>query len=102
MDRKHPHPFALRGAEMRYGISLNSLLGLSPTVEDVRRFAVQAEGLGFHSIVVGDHVLIPEFDFSTYPAGFFDPGMPWYDPFVVLAAIAGVTKTIRLVTGVAV
>ena len=86
---------------MKYGISCNAAIGFSPTAEEVLRFARAAEEIGFHSILVSDHVLTPStFDASTYPAGVFESRTPWYDPVVLLAAIAAVTKTIKLGTGI--
>lgn len=87
---------------MKYGISFTHLLGPSPSAGDVFTFARAAEEAGFHSIAVSDHVLLSEFDASAYPAGTFPPDAHWFDPFVVLAAIAGVTTSIRLGTGIAV
>ena len=87
---------------MKYGISFTHLLGPSPSPGDVITFACEAEEAGFNSIAVSDHVLLSEFDASAYPAGTFPPDVHWYDPYVVLAAIAGATTSIRLGTGVAV
>ncbi|MEJ7935508.1 LLM class F420-dependent oxidoreductase [Sphingobium sp. AN558] len=88
---------------MKYGICCSQLLGIAPSAQDVIDFAQEAERLGFNSIVVGEHILMPrDFDDSVYPAGTFEGGTPWYDPLVFLAVIAGATKTIRLGTGVAV
>ncbi|MFC4594719.1 TIGR03619 family F420-dependent LLM class oxidoreductase [Sphingobium tyrosinilyticum] len=88
---------------MKFGLSCSTVLGHSPAARDVIRLVQEAEAVGFHSILVGDHVLRPlAFDTSSYPAGIFDAEMPWYDPFVLLAAVAGVTQTIRLGTGVSV
>ncbi|WP_340318187.1 LLM class F420-dependent oxidoreductase [Rhizorhabdus argentea] len=88
---------------MKYGLSCNSLLGHFPTADDMIRLAKEAEEIGFHSLSIGEHILIPNaFDASVYPAGQFDFQAPWYDPLVWLATIAGATKTIRLGTGVAV
>jgi probable F420-dependent oxidoreductase len=87
---------------MKYGISFTHLLGPSPSAGDVIAFARAAEDAGFHSVAVSDHVLLAEFDASRYPAGTFPPDVYWYDPFVVLAAIAGATTSIRLGTGIAV
>lgn len=85
---------------MKYGISCNAAMGLSPTTEDLRRFARAVEEIGYHSILVADHVLIPNsFDASACPAKVFEPKTPWFDPFVLLAAIADVT-TIRLGTDI--
>jgi probable F420-dependent oxidoreductase len=86
-----------------YGVSCNALLGYTPGPRDLVRLAQEAEKIGYHSILVADHVLTPRsFDESQYPAGIFDTKVPWYDPFILLASIAGVTKTIRVGTGIAV
>lgn len=88
---------------MKFGISFNALLGFSPAADDVIRFVQEAEEIGYHSLSMGEHVIIPnKIDLSAYPAGVFDQHMPWYDPMVLLAAIAGATKTIRIGTGIAV
>lgn len=88
---------------MKFGICGNALLGHNPTAREVIQAAQLAEKLGYHSIVVGDHVLTPnQFDDSNYPAGTFDSAVPWYDVFIFLATIAGATTTIRLGTGIAV
>lgn len=88
---------------MKYGISCSSLLGYAPSPRDLARLAREAETIGYHSIMLGDHILTPaHFDGSRYPAGIFDPRFPWYDPFILLASVAGVTRTIRLGTGIAV
>lgn len=88
---------------MKFGISCNALLGHAPTAREVIHAAQEAEKIGYHSILVGDHILTPNiFDDSNYPAGTFDAAVPWYDVFVLLATIAGATKTIRLGTGIAV
>jgi probable F420-dependent oxidoreductase len=88
---------------MKYGIGFSHVFGPSPSFRDVVHLAQEAERIGYHSIVAADHVIEPEsFDGSAYPAGTFQPGAHWFDPFVVLAAIAGCTETIRLSTGIAV
>ena len=88
---------------MNYGIGFSHMLGPSPGAADVVRLAQEAERIGYHSIVASDHVLEPQsFDPTMYPAGTFEPGVHWFDPFVALATIAGCTTTIRLGTGIAV
>lgn len=88
---------------MKYGICCSQLLGRTPSAPDVIAFAQEAERIGFHSIVVGEHVLMPnDFDDSVYPAGVFESRTPWYDPLVFLGVVAGATTTIRLGTGIAV
>lgn len=88
---------------MKYGIVCNGILGPNPTGADVLKLARRAEELGFSSFAVADHVVMPNiFDASKYPAGIFNSQYLWYDPFVLLAAIAGATKNIALGTGIAV
>lgn len=88
---------------MKYGICCTHMLGLSPSADDVIFCAQEAERLGYHSILISDHILMPnELNASVYPAGTFESGGRWYDPLVFLGVIAGATKTIRLGTGVAV
>jgi len=88
---------------MNYGIGFSHMLGPSPCAADVVRLAQEAERIGYHSMVASDHVLEPQsFDPTMYPAGTFEPGVHWFDPFVALATIAGCTTTIRLGTGIVV
>ncbi len=68
-------------------------------------FARLAEELGFESIWVVDHVVLPVDYRSTYP---YDPGgrmpygadTPQPDPLIWLAAASAVTERLRLATGV--
>jgi len=71
--------------------SLRSLL-------DVARAADRA---GIHSIAFGEHVLMGP-NTSQYPYGPFThaPETPWFEPFTTLGAIAAVTDSLRLSTGV--
>ncbi len=67
--------------------------------------AAQAEALGYESVFVPDHVVMPvEFE-SRYPGtadGSFPypPDTPLYDPLIVLAMVARATTTIRLGTAI--
>jgi probable F420-dependent oxidoreductase len=66
-----------------------------------------AEDLGYHSIFVADHVLLPRAIASKYPysrdGGFpYDPDQDWLDPLVALGYLAGRTTTIRIGTSVTV
>jgi probable F420-dependent oxidoreductase len=67
--------------------------------------AAQAEALGYESVFVPDHVVLPVHFSSTYP-GTEDGAFPYpertplYDPFLVLANVAAATRTIRLGTAV--
>jgi len=63
-----------------------------------------AEGLGFESYFIGEHVTLPA-GFRSVAPGSHQGVLPehygrWMDPFVVLAAVAGATSRIKLGTGV--
>lgn len=69
---------------------------------DVATMAQHVEGLGFESLWLPDHPVIPVERTSPYPGG---GEMPDYyghimDPFVALAAAAGATSRIKLGTGI--
>ena len=66
-----------------------------------------AEDLGYHSVFVADHVIMPRATASKYPysrdGGFpYDPDQNWLDPMVALGFLAGRTNTIRIGTSVTV
>jgi probable F420-dependent oxidoreductase len=91
---------------MEFGIHLIGL-GRRAAVEDYLTTVKAAEELGYHSVWINDHVIIPTRYTSSYP--YAADGRPsftaddsFYDPFVLLAALATQTKTIRLGTSVAV
>lgn len=63
--------------------------------EGVLRVAVEAERLGFESVLVNDH-------YSTMPYvrdGFPDPPR-FYEPLVTLTYVAAQTRSVRLMTGI--
>ena len=71
----------------------------------VRGLAETAEGLGFGSLWVSDHVVVPERIESPYPYspdGRFalGPTGPYFEPLSTLCYLAGVTERIRLGTHV--
>lgn len=69
---------------------------------DVREVAQAAEAAGFESLFVPEHSHIPTSRVSPYPAGGELP-MDYarcLDPFVALTAVAGVTSTLKLGTGI--
>ena len=75
---------------MRYGLRLPSF-ALGPrtaSLADIGRYLRRAEDLGFESAVTIDHLLL------TPPAY----ACTWLEPMTMLAALAGVTRTIRLGT----
>jgi probable F420-dependent oxidoreductase len=78
--------------------------------EQLRRFAVHAEAVGFDTIWLPDHVVMPVNYSSRYPyqpaaleSGFtpypFDE-VPFPEPLTALSYLAGATERIRLAAGV--
>ncbi|HEY2478631.1 MAG TPA: TIGR03619 family F420-dependent LLM class oxidoreductase [Solirubrobacterales bacterium] len=63
--------------------------------------AAAADEAGVDTLVLVDHVVLGG-DLSGYPYGPFatEPGAPWLEPLTCLAAIAGRTSRVRLMTGV--
>jgi probable F420-dependent oxidoreductase len=56
-----------------------------------------AEDLGFDSLWIGEHVVVPS---PRVPPSPLEPTQPMIDPMVSLAFLAGVTHTIKLATGI--
>jgi probable F420-dependent oxidoreductase len=67
----------------------------------VTELAKIAEGRGVDLVSITDHVVMGE-NLHNYPYGKFPAPLdfPWFEPLTVLAAIAAVTQTIRLGTGI--
>ncbi len=89
---------------MKFGVALTTR-GRDATAETLVRVARAAEECGFDSIWVTDHIVIPRQVGSAYPyeaTGQFDvPANEYYlEPLTVLTYLAGVTRRIRLGTGV--
>jgi probable F420-dependent oxidoreductase len=79
---------------MQVGVNiLNFGPGASPSV--FRDWAQAAEDLGYHSVLISDHVAITPTIRSRYPE-------PFYDTFTTLAWLAGQTKRVGLGTTVCV
>jgi len=77
---------------MRVGINLiNFGPGASP--ESLARAASLAEALGYHLVMISDHVAITPDVQARYPA-------PLYDPFTTLGWLAGLTRRVELGTTV--
>ena len=77
---------------MRVGINLiNFGPGVSP--QSLLRTAEMAEALGFHLLMISDHVAITADVQARYPA-------PLYDPFTTLGWLAGLTRRVELGTTV--
>ena len=77
---------------MRLGVNVPNF-GPGTTPDVLRRWARTVEGLGFDLLMVSDHLAITEDVDQVYPA-------PFYEPFSLLAWLAGVTDRIRLGTTV--
>src|SRR5215210_5338857 len=85
---------------MRFGVSLTNA-GPYAEPDRLARVAVQAEALGFDSVWVSDHVVMPTEMESVYPYG--PPGSfstenrkNYYEAIVTLAWVAGATRRVRL------
>jgi probable F420-dependent oxidoreductase len=71
----------------------------------LRTLAQQAEALGFDSVWVGDHIILPRHVQSVYPyapdgVSPFDPDEPYCEPLSALHFLAGCTQRVRLGTDV--
>ncbi len=66
----------------------------------IRDFAQAVEGMGFHHLLVYDHVLGADRDRPGGFAGPYDKDTPFHEPFVLFGHLAAVTSTLELVTGV--
>jgi probable F420-dependent oxidoreductase len=69
---------------------------------DLAAIAQRAETIGFDSLWIPEHPVIPLGDITPYP---FGGNLPehygrWLDPFVALTVAAAVTKKIKLITGI--
>ena len=71
---------------------------------DVAVVAQQAEALGFDSLWLGEHPIMPVHSTSPFPGspdGRIPDSYSWFvDPFVALARASGVTTTLKLGTGI--
>ena len=77
--------------------------GEQATRENIERLATAADGAGFDSVWVGDHVTLPATIPDTYPfspsgKSPFDISQDVYDCFATLAYLAGVTDDVDLGT----
>src|ERR1700682_2279818 len=81
-----------RPALMRIGVNLlNFGPGVSP--DALAGWTQLAETLGYHFVMISDHVAMTPDVVARYPA-------PFYDPFVTLAWLARATKRVELGTTV--
>ena len=79
--------------------------GEFPSKFGVNNMAIKLEELGFSSLWVSDHILMPETIKADYPfakdgKATWDTNIPWYDSLILLAMAASVTKEIKLGTAI--
>ncbi|MFN8559196.1 MAG: LLM class F420-dependent oxidoreductase [Dehalococcoidia bacterium] len=79
---------------MRFGLALPNYARWFDA-DGAREIAVAAEQLGYHSIYVNDHVVIPGHEVSMF-------GNAYFDAFTTLGFLAAVTERVRLGTTVVV
>jgi probable F420-dependent oxidoreductase len=87
---------------MRYGFYLPTR-GRSAAPEELKLLVERAEALGFHSVVIGDHVVFPVRIASKYPytvSGAFPGGGDALEQLTLAAFVAAHTERLRLVTSV--
>jgi probable F420-dependent oxidoreductase len=87
---------------MRYGFYLPTR-GPLATPDALTALVQRGEGLGFDSVVVADHIVLPVTSTSRYPyttSGAFPSEGDALEQLSLIAFIAGVTTTLRLVTSV--
>ena len=79
--------------------------GELPSKYGVNNMATKLEELGFSSLWVSDHILMPEIIKADYPfakdrKATWNTNIPWYDSLILLSIAAAVTKNIKLGTAV--
>src|SRR5215813_10422441 len=77
---------------MKIGVWIPNCRHLA-TPEIIRGAAVRAEALGYDSVWVSDHVVVPRANIGNFGEGIFDP-------LVTLGVIAGATRRVQLGTTV--
>jgi probable F420-dependent oxidoreductase len=94
---------AVPARAMQVGVSLPHSLRRSH--ERMLEFAAAAEALGFDSIWVTEHIVVPLRVESRYPysvggVAYWDHEAPWLEAMVTLGFLAGATRRLRLGTSV--
>ena len=89
---------------MKFGVQLAGGAAVCGR-EALRQVGAAAEELGYDSILIGDHIVIPKritapWPYNEYAGGKTPYGvyteMEWLDPFDSMAFLAGVTEKLRL------
>ncbi len=89
---------------MKFGVSLINR-GEMATPENMIRFVKRAEQLGFDTVTISDHIVIPKAmpaNYPYHPEGEFswETARDYYEPLATLMFLAGATTSIRLGTSV--
>ena len=87
---------------MRYGFYLPTR-GATATPEALEAMVTRGETLGFHSVVIADHIVFPVSIASKYPYtvdGAFPGHGDALEQLALMAFVAGKTRTLRLITSV--
>jgi probable F420-dependent oxidoreductase len=89
---------------MRFGVHLAGS-GPFATPDRIGQLAARAEALGFDSVWVSDHVVIPTDWTSEYPYGppgtfTLESSRNYFEPLITLAWVAGATRRVRIGTSV--
>jgi probable F420-dependent oxidoreductase len=87
---------------MKFGFYLPTR-GHTATPEALEMLVTRGEGLGFHSVMIADHVVFPTEVRSRYPytvSGAFPGHGDALEQLTLMAFVAGVTTRLRLVTSV--
>ena len=79
-------------APMKFGVWIPNCRHLA-TPDIIRTTAVRAEQLGYDSVWVSDHVVVPNANVANF-------GEAIFDPFITLAVAAGATSRVKLGTTV--
>ena len=77
---------------MKFGIMLPHYRQVA-SASGIIRMAREAESMGFHSIWVSEHIVVPDEDVERF-------GLGYYDPFTVLGYVAAVTERVSLGTSI--
>jgi probable F420-dependent oxidoreductase len=87
---------------MNFGFYLPTR-GRTATPAALETLLTRGEALGFHSVMIADHVVFPTEVRSKYPytvSGAFPGHGDALEQLTLMAFVAGITKTLRLVTSV--
>jgi len=91
---------------MQFGVCIPHY-GLEQRREGVVELVQRVEEMGYDSVWVSDHVILPVKPSTPYPYSHLGGGLPsadspWLEPLTTLAFLAGVTRGVKLGTSVCV